>query len=90
MKPVTVKSIPVKPAESTVKSTPMKPVESTVESAPVKPAKSAAMKPAAAVETSAPAMPSVGGIWLAERGSAQQSSSDCQSPSTLRPSFMFV
>jgi len=46
-----------------------------------------------AVETpaAAPAMrPSVGEIWLAERGSAQQSSCDRQSLSVLRPGPIFV
>jgi hypothetical protein len=48
--------------------------------------------PAAAVSapTPAPAMPSVGEIWLAERGSAQQSSCDRQSLSVLRPGPIFV
>jgi hypothetical protein len=76
--PVTVKSIPVKPAKSPAVET------ATVETAAMKAAKSAAVEaPAtAAVEASATAMrPSVGEIWLAERGSAQQSSCGCQSPS---------
>jgi hypothetical protein len=68
-------------------------VEAT-KSAAVKPAaESAAMEtPAAAVSapTPAPAMPSVGEIWLAERGSAQQSSCDRQSLSVLRPGPIFV
>jgi cell division septation protein DedD len=70
-------------------------VEAT-KSAAVKPAaESAAMETAApAMETSAPtpapAMPSVGEIWLAERGSAQQSSCDRQSLSVLRPGPIFV
>jgi hypothetical protein len=53
--------------------------------AAVKSANSTAVKSthSAAVETPASAMrPSVGEIWLTERGSAQQSSCDgCQSPS---------
>jgi hypothetical protein len=73
-------------------------VEAT-KSAAVKPAaESAAMETAApAMETAAvsaptpaPAMPSVGEIWLAERGSAQQSSCDRQSLSVLRPGPIFV
>jgi hypothetical protein len=51
-----------------------------------------AMETPAAVSapTPAPAMPSVGEIWLAERGSAQQSSCDRQSLSVLRPGPIFV
>ena len=58
------------------------PVESA---APVKPA-------APAVETAAPAAmrPGVGEIWLAERGSAQQSSCDCQRPSDPGPGSRFA
>ena len=57
--------------------------------------KSATMKSAhsTAVETPAatPAMrPSVGEIWLAERGSAQQSSCGCQSPSYPGPGSRFA
>ena len=73
--------------------------EATVKSAAVEPAspameatKSATMKSAhsTAVETpAAPAMrPSVGEIWPAERGSTQQSSCDCQSPSYLGPAYL--
>jgi hypothetical protein len=68
--------------EATVKSTKSAAVETAI-SATMKSAtmKSAAVEtPApAAVETPAPAamLPSVGEIWLAERGSAQQSSCDC-------------
>jgi hypothetical protein len=61
-------------------------VPSTVEPATVK---SIPVKPATAMETSAPAMRrSVGEIWLAERGNAQQSGS--QSPSYPGPGFMFA
>ena len=51
--------------------------------ATVKSTKSTAVEvTAATVETSAPAMrPGVGGMWLAQRGSAQQSGCGCQSPS---------
>jgi hypothetical protein len=42
-----------------------------VKPAPVKPAEAATVKPATTMETPAPAMPGIGGIWLAERGSAQ-------------------
>jgi hypothetical protein len=68
-------------------------VEAT-HSAAVEATHSAAVEPAtAAVEppASAPAMLSVGEIWLAERGSAQQSSCDsCQSPSYPGPDSMFA
>ena len=73
--------------------------KSGVESAAMKPAKSAAVKSAApvkpaapAVETAAPAAmrPGVGEIWLAERGSAQQSSCDCQRPSDPGPGSRFA
>jgi hypothetical protein len=87
-----VKSIPVKPAKSPAVETAS--VETaTVETAAMKAAKSAAVEaPAtAAVEASATAMrPSVGEIWLAERGSAQQSSCDCQSPSYPGPGSGFA
>jgi hypothetical protein len=72
------KSAPVHTREATVKST---------HSAAVEAAKSTP------VETSAPTRamrPGIGEFWLAERGSAQQSSCDCQSPSVLRPGFRFV
>ena len=63
-------------------------------SAAVEAAKSAAVeaaKPTASVETTAAAMrPSIGEVWLAERGRAQQRSSNCQSSSVLRPRFMFA
>jgi len=81
--------------EATVKSTKSPATEATSSGA-LEATKSAAVKPAAkppAVEAPAPApamRPSVGEIWLAERGSAQQSSYDCQSLSVLRPGFMFA
>jgi hypothetical protein len=66
----------------------------------VKPAKSTAVKSAApAVEASAPAVeasaaamrPGISGIWLAQHGSAQQSSCEgCQRPSYPRPGFNFA
>jgi hypothetical protein len=73
-------------------------VEAT-KSAAVKPAAESAAKEPAAMETPAaavsaptpaPAMPSVGKIWLTERGSAQQSSCDRQSLSVLRSGPIFV
>ena len=72
--------------EATVKSTKSAAVETT---------KSAAVKtPApAAVETPTPASamwPSVGKIWLTERGGAQHSRCDGQNPSLLRSSFNFA
>jgi hypothetical protein len=77
--------------EAAVKSTKSAAVEAT---------KSAAMK-SAAVETPAPAAvetptpasamwPSVGKIWLTERGGAQHSRCDGQNPSVLRSSFNFA
>jgi len=63
------------------------------------PAKTAAMKAATAVETPAPAVEtpatapamSVGGIWLAERGNAQQSNRDAsQSLSCTVASSLFA
>jgi hypothetical protein len=77
VKPATVKPATVKPAaEPAAMETPAPAMET----------------PAAAVSapTPAPAMPSVGEIWLAERGSAQQSSCDRQSLSVLRPGPIFV
>jgi hypothetical protein len=65
-------------------------------SAAVEAAKSAAVeaaKPTASVETAAPApamRSSIGEVWLAERGRAQQRSRNCQSSSVLRPRFMFA
>jgi hypothetical protein len=97
----------VQTRKATVKSTKPSAMEATksaaveaTHSAAMEPA-TAAMEPAtaavepatAAVETpaSAPAMLSVGEIWLAERGSAQQSSCDsCQSPSYPGPDSMFA
>jgi hypothetical protein len=87
--------------EATVKSTKSAAVETT-KSAAMKSAamKSAAMKSAAvetptpaAVETPTPASamwPSVGKIWLTERGGAQHSRCDGQNPSVLRPGFNFA
>ena len=79
--PAIVKSIPVEAAPvKRTKSAPVHTREATVKSA-----HSAAVEAAksAPVETPAiPAMrPGIGEIWLAERGSAQQSSCDFQSPS---------
>ena len=87
-KPVVAKSIPVKP--TAVEAGKPAAVEAakpaTVKSTTVKSTKSAAVEATAAtVETSG-----VGGIWLAERGSAQQSSSNCQSPSYPGPGSIFV
>jgi hypothetical protein len=60
----------------------------------VKSAHSAAVEAtSAAVETSTatPAMPpGVGGIWLAERGSAQESSCGCQNRCRPGPGSRFV
>jgi hypothetical protein len=82
----------VKSVKSAVEPAIVKSVKSAVEPAAMKAAKSAPVKPAAvetsapAVEASSPAMHlSVGEIWLAERGSAQQSSCGCQSPSYPGP-----
>jgi hypothetical protein len=82
--------------EATVKSTKSAAVETTKSAA----MKSAAMKSAAvetptpaAVETPTPASamwPSVGKIWLTERGGAQHSRCDGQNPSVLRPGFNFA
>jgi hypothetical protein len=88
--------------EATVKATKSTAVEAT-ESAPVEtsapaPAETSAPAP---VETSAPAsvetpaapaaaMPGVGEIWLAQRGSAQQSGCGCQRPSYPWPGSMFA
>ena len=75
-------------AKSGVEPAAMKP-------AAMKPTKSAAAETATAVETATPAtaatpaMPSVGEIWLAERGSAQQSICDYQGPSHTGPGLMF-
>jgi len=81
VEPAIVKSIPVEP---TTVEAPMKPA--TMKPATVKSTKSAAVEATAAtVETSG-----VGGIWLAERGCAQQSRCDCQSPSYPGPGSVFV
>lgn len=52
--------------------------------------KSAAMESATAVETATPATPSVGQIWLAERGNAQQGSCDYRGPSYPGPGLMSI
>jgi hypothetical protein len=90
-----VESAPVKP--TAVESTKSAPVEAAhrVKPAAMKSAAPAVETPATApaVETPAttPAVrPGVGGIWLAERGSAQQSRSDRQSPSYPGPGSIFV
>ena len=72
----------------TVEATKSAAVKPAAESAAMETAAPAMETPAAAV--SAPAMPSVGEIWLAERGSAQQSSCDRQSLSVRRPGPIFV
>ena len=76
----------------TVEATKSAAVKPAAESAAMETAAPAMETPAAAVSapTPAPAMPSVGEIWLAERGSAQQSSCDRQSLSVLRPGPIFV
>jgi hypothetical protein len=79
--PAIVKPAPVKPAKSGMESAMVETPKSTA----VKSTKSAAVEAtAAAVETSG-----VGGIWLAERSSTQQSSCSCQSPSYPGPGSMF-
>jgi hypothetical protein len=55
-----------------------------VEATAVESAKSAAVETPA---TATAMRPSVGEIWLAQRGSTHQSSCDCQSPSHSRPGF---
>jgi hypothetical protein len=86
--------VTVKPANSGAMETAAA-VKST-HSATVKSTHSAAVEAAAATmetptATAATAMrPSVGEIWLAERGSAQQSSCDCQSPSYPGPGSRFA
>jgi len=76
----------------TVEATKSAAVKPAAEPAAMETAAPALETPAAAVSapTPAPAMPSVGEIWLAERGSAQQSSCDRQSLSVLRPGPIFV
>ena len=62
-----------------------------MEPATMEPAKSATMESATAVETAATAMrPSVSEIWLAECGTAQHSSCDCQRPSYPGPGSVFA
>jgi hypothetical protein len=97
-KPVIAKSIAVEPAIAI--SIPVEPIamESAksarmdatrpVKSAAVKAAHSAAVEPAHSARS--PAMgPSIGEIWLAERGSAQQTNCDCKSPRYPAPGPMF-
>ena len=80
-----VKSIAVEPAP--VKPTPVKPAKSGMESAAMEAAKSASVETAA----SATAMrPGIGGIWLTERGNAQESSCGCQSSCHPWPGSMFA
>ena len=70
--------------EAAVKSTKSATMKSTTVEAPAA---------ATAVETSTPASPmwpSVGKIWLTERGGAQHSRCDGQNPSVLRPGFNFA
>jgi hypothetical protein len=75
----------------TVEATKSAAVKPAAESAAMETAAPAMETPAAvSAPTPAPAMPSVGEIWLAERGSAQQSSCDRQSLSVLRPGPIFV
>jgi len=76
----TVESATVESA--TVESTTVE--STTVKSATVKSATLAVKATAATVETSG-----VGGIWLAQRGSAHHHSCDCQSPSYPEPGSMF-
>jgi hypothetical protein len=80
MESTIVKSIPVKP---TSVEAPVKPA--TVKSTPVEATAATVEATAATVETSG-----VGWIWLAERGCAQQSRCDCQSPSYPGPGSVFV
>jgi len=80
------KSAAVKPA-ATVKSAHSAAVEAPA-AAVEAPATAAVETPAAATATAM--RPSVGEIWLAQRGSAQQSSCDCQSPSYPGPGSMFA
>jgi hypothetical protein len=72
--------------EATVKATKSTAVEAT-ESAPVETSAPASVETPAAP---AAAMPGVGEIRLAERGSAQQSGCGCQRPSYPWPGSMFA
>jgi hypothetical protein len=84
MKPA--KSAPVHTREATVKAAKSTAVEAT-KSAPVETAASAAVKTSA----SAPTMrPGIGGIWLAERGGAQEGSCGCQNLCHPGPGSGFV
>jgi hypothetical protein len=76
----------VKPA-----ATAAKPAHTAVGSAHSAAVEAAAATMETPTATAATAMrPSVGEIWLAERGSAQQSSCDCQSPSYPGPGSRFA
>ena len=89
VEPAIVKSIPVEAGKSVVESAAVEAAKSVMEPATVEPA---TVEPAtvetatvetSTVETSAPTpamRPGVGEIWLAERGSAQESSCGCQNP----------
>jgi hypothetical protein len=94
VEPAIVKSIPVEPtAVESAKSAPVEPtpVEATKAAHRVKPAAMKSTAPAVETPATTPAVrPGVGGIWLAERGSAQQSRSDRQSPSYPGPGSIFV
>jgi hypothetical protein len=72
--------------EATVKATKSTAVEAT-ESAPVETSAPASVETPAAP---AAAVPGVGEIWLAQRGSAQQSGCGCQRPSYPWPGSMFA
>jgi hypothetical protein len=80
VEPAIVKSIPVEAGKSVVESASVEAPKSVVESPTVE---------TATVETAA-MRPGIREIWLAERGSAQESSCGCQSPSGLRPGSMFA
>jgi hypothetical protein len=94
VEPAIVKSIPVEPtAVESAKSAPVEPtpVEATKAAHRVKPAAMKSTAPAVETPATTPAVrPGVGGIWRAERGSAQQSRSDRQSPSYPGPGSIFV
>jgi hypothetical protein len=90
VKSIAVEPAPVEPAPvelAPVKPTPVKPAKSGMESAAMEAAKSASVETAA----SAAAMrPGIGGIWLTERGNAQESSCGCQSSCHPWPGSMFA
>jgi hypothetical protein len=76
--------------EATVKATKSTAVKAT-ESAPVETSAPASVEtPAAPVPAAAAAMPGVGEIWVAERGSAQESSCGCQNLCRPWPGPMFA